>query len=321
MGLLIRLVFAGCLASLVLAGCSRTPQKPNRNLLPELQAKVSLYRGMQQERLDTLGWALPKCDSLLFTSLCKVAGGCQKANILMARDEAGAWHRNWQRDCWQTGGSASTISKDMLMGLAYYAAFGSEKQTGCQVARQILDYGSSHNWVMGQPASQIGRVLMTPTLIQVYADIEQSLCPDGQRLLSVQPSSVDDILDSVLVRRGFEAHLQVLRITLVAELKGGATALDLEVLRRLAERESENALFQAAYHKFHDGIQTTSERLLLDAARFPTDHLPDSNNYCTHYLWQRDMDEGGQANPDWLPCSEGLWDGIDFLFAAWMAGY
>jgi len=319
-----KLQIVACLAGFILAGCGllpRTPEKPKQERNPVLVERVALYKSLQKDRLDILGWVQPKCDSLLFTSLCKVAGGCSKANILMARDEAGAWHRDWHRDCWQTGGSASTISKDMLMGLAYYAAFSAGKQEGCQIAQGVLDYAISHNLVMGQPASEVGRVIITPSLIGVFSDIEELQCPTSLKRLAAPQTDVEDILDALLVRQGFAAHLQVLRITLTAKLKGGVSALDLEVLRRLAQRESENALFQAAYHKFHDGIQYTAEQLLLNERRFPQFHLPDLSNYCTHYLWQRDMASNSGVNPDWLPCSDGKWDGVDFLFAAWMAGY
>ena len=205
----IRKLQIACLAGFILlAGCGlfpRTPEKPKQERNPVLVERVALYKSLQKDRLDILGWVQPKCDSLLFTSLCKVAGGCSQANILMARDEAGAWHRDWHRDCWQTGGSASTVSKDMLMGLAYYAAFAAAKQEGCQIAQGVLDYAVSHNLVMGQPASEVGRVIITPSLIQVFYDIEELQCPSSSKLLAAPQTDVEDILDALLVRRGFAA--------------------------------------------------------------------------------------------------------------------
>jgi hypothetical protein len=70
----------------------------------------------------------------------------------------------------------------------------------------------------------------------------------------------------------------------------------LRTLKDYAENHPRNALFQALYHKFTDGVQDVAIETLLDESLFPADRLPTEQDRYTHYLWQRDDSE------DWKPC-------------------
>jgi hypothetical protein len=71
------------------------------------------------------------------------------------------------------------------------------------------------------------------------------------------------------------------------------------------------------YNKYRDGNQQQAIDILLDESLFPSDRLPTArDNRCEEYLWQRDDDP-----KDWGPCdSDRVHDGVDFLFAAYIAG-
>jgi hypothetical protein len=107
--------------------------------------------------------------------------------------------------------------------------------------------------------------------------------------------------------------LDVLRILLNGRVYGAITDAEKGVLKAQAERQPMNALYVAAYEKYHGGSK--AHGLLLDESHFPGDRLPTSAEHCQNYLFSRD-----QESDDWKPCAEAHeHDGADFVFAAWIA--
>lgn len=282
----------------MISGCGKVDEKvPTNPLNPELVEKLALYKSLQPSRLDPYGWAHEKCDSALFTSLCLAAGGCPDANIYDAEssEEPGRWYRHKLKDCFDSGQSASDISKDMFAGLAFVLDSAAKAR--------VVDYGKAHDWIMGR--GPVSRTYLTPPLRWLYTGWPVSTLPDNWL-----PSPINV---------GYRAHLDILSILLRARERGNATSeLELKYLKIQTERVPWNALFQAAYHKFSDGDQSAAVSILLDEKWFPKESLPTAeNNYCTGYLWQRDQQK------DLEPCSGGKenHDVVDFIFAAWVAGY
>ena len=301
--LTIRKLQIACLAGFILAGCGKISQKQIPKIPEQLAAKRELYKSLQHSFLDPYGFSPNKCDSVLFTSLCKTAGGCEAADIFAAesKDEPGRWYRNALHDCFDTGGSASDISKDMFAGIGTYLV-----NTGDDAARRrIAAYGSAHDWVMGR--GPLSRTYLTPPLRWIFSD-------------SVTVATDDWI--PTPTNKGYTAHLDVLSILLRATARGNKTTqIELQYLKAQRDRVPRNAMFQAAYHKYANegpgraADQSAATSILLNEKWFPADRIPDNRNYCTDYLWQRDDEPN-----DWGPCSDGhKKDGIDFLFATWVA--
>jgi hypothetical protein len=123
---------------------------------------------------------------------------------------------------------------------------------------------------------------------------------------------------------GFKRHLAVIGTVRNGLVEGGINDNSLKiVLQKAHEAQPRNALYQAAYHLYNDGVQDDAYRALTDESLFPRDHLPTSANYATDYLFQRDDDTAKGPGADWLPdlsgSSESNGRGVDFVFAAAMA--
>ena len=279
------------LTILLLVSCAKQKPKQTQQRSPEVAAKAELYKSLHK------GWAHDKCDSLGFTSICRLASGCSEADIMQAEGEPGRWYRSPEKDCYDLGQSKSDISKDMLMMLFPYLYATGDKQN----LREIYDYGKANGNVMGR--GPISRTLMTPSMVLFLQELL------GMIGLTFEPTAEKG-------KEGYEKHLDAIYIMTSAMKRGGVLPQDYETLRRYAEESPRNALFQALYHKFKDGDQASAIAVLLDEKLFHSDRLPTTADRCEEYLWQRD-----DKPKDWEPCDkEKTHDGVDFLVAAWVAG-
>jgi hypothetical protein len=283
------------LASIVLVtlalACSKKPAQSPDQIEPKIKAKAELYK-----RLHT-GWAhRGGCDSLGFTSLCKMSGGCSEADIYKAEGEPGRWYRNESHQCYDLGQSKSDISKDMFIMLWPYLYLKGDKPA----LRRIWDYGQANGWVMGR--GPLSRTYMVPPLVLVLQEM-------------ILRSYSDTVEPTIPSKAGYEKHLDVMAIFTRGIMRGGISEADYELLRVYGNESPDNALLKALYHKYKDGNQAETIAILLDEKLFPSDRLPTSKDRCEEYLWQRD------PGSDWEPCdSNKIHDGVDFLFAAFVAG-
>lgn len=299
----------------LITSCAHLPAITSENL-EKLEAKAASYRKYQHDLL-TDGWSTSGCDSLLFTCLCKVAGGCTKANILDAEGEPGQWFRTPAKNCYPKN-SSSDISKDMFAGLNIYMAHLGIKEPGkaCEMVSRIITYGQKHRWVMGRPPGAISRVFAAPSVRRRWQRLSIKYCNETVDITDNSKNIVDDFLDSFIALPDYEGHLQVLSILFDGILDGGIESWQVEVLKAHVRQNPQSGLYQAVLHSYTDGNQTAARNLLLDTKYFPEEKLPTSGNYCTHYLYQRDAYRQGEKNSDWLPCAENkTHDGVDFLFA------
>ena len=272
-------------------GCQKREEHKPSIVHPLVAQKAELYKSLHN------GWAHDKCDSLGFTSLCKLAGGCSEADVMQAEGEPGRWYRSPEKDCYDLGQSASDISKDMLMMLFPYLYATGDKQN----MQEIYDYGKANGNVMGR--GPISRTLMTPSMVLFLQELL------GMIGLTFEPTTEKG-------KEGYEKHLDAIYIMTSAMKRGGIIPSDYETMRKYADESPRNALFQAMYHKFKDGDQASAIAVLLDENLFPSDRLPTAKDRCEEYLWQRDFSVG-----DWGPCDSGkIHDGIDYLIVAWVAG-
>ncbi len=93
---------------MLMFSCQKRQEHKPSIVQPAIAQKAELYKSLHR------GWAHDKCDSLGFTSLCKLAGGCSEADVMQAEGEPGRWYRSPEKNCYDLGQSASDISKDML---------------------------------------------------------------------------------------------------------------------------------------------------------------------------------------------------------------
>lgn len=270
--------------------------------LDALRAKAELYRTAQG---DEYGYVHDKCDSILFTSLCKIAGGCTRADIYASesKTEPGRWYRSPSQDCFDLGQSRSDFSRDMMIGLTAYLY----SQRDLAAVDRILAHGAANNYVMGRYDGNdmlIGRaqwVSLIPYVKRIRAAIAREPIPEEPETRSIVP-----------INTGFRAHLDVLKIWMDGKVRGSIDSLQLETLRRQVDRQPRNALYLSIL-SLYDGeaYARRAVDILLDETLFPSTAFPSESGRCTEYLWQRD------DGADWQGCSKGQskHSGTDFLFA------
>lgn len=263
---------------------------------PELSARLTTYNSLNEAYRDGDGFLeTDTCDALLFTSLSSFH---KAINIWAAYDAAsGQWHRTPKHDCYPDR-SKSTISRDMLLGVLWYAYIHDD----LKLAESIWDYGSSHEWVMGQGPES--RTKFNPAIKATLAQLIYKLGGADHYWERTYPLDLAWLPGST----DFEAHVQVWHILLRLRVYDKIESSAFARLKEQANREPENALFQYANGDVERAIE-----LLKNPAYFPVEHLPTSADRCGHWLFERDKGD------DWLPCDEGkTHTGGDFTSLAFL---
>lgn len=314
---------------LCLLAMSCTKKHDEQNLVPSYQTEALMHKYetylslAKAQQLAPHGWTYLSCDGLLFTSLYSSVQGSVGVDITAAREASGRWLRRPIETTCMDGESPSSISKDMLMGLMYYIW----RTKRLDLAQALVDYGSSKNWVMGEPyPAEISRVLATPSLIGLAYQVLYALGgPDHVE------RQFPDIYPAGNV--GFEAHLQILSILLRGEIhetlatkglpdsqqtgnskppvvdqSGDNTPspspslhlLDIsdsmfDRLKEHALRNPNNPLYLAAIALYDSSFNTAIDKL-LNGREWPNDRLPTTADYCDEWVTQR------EDGADWQPC-------------------
>lgn len=291
---------------LLLAACTHEkPEPPSVYRAEELAAKKAFYCAEGAKKFDAQKFVGERCDALLFTSLWSVACGLGDVDPFQDPQKPGYWHRNPQRDCFLNGkdnGSKSSISRDMLLGLMFYAWKAKRKDH----VDGLVGYGEANGWFMGDAIdvkTRVSRTLMTPALIDLLYQIQN-------RLALQEPDP--ETADAFFINKGYQAHLDVIRILLDGSVKGTITATQGSILKAQADRDPQNALFLAAAARYGKSEPEHAANLLLDSSHFPNSRLPSKAEHCEPYLFQRDQ------GTDWEPCGTEteLHDGVDLVVAA-----
>jgi hypothetical protein len=278
-------------------GPAKSNNKPSGhgNQLSELLSKRDLYVELLKEHQDEHGFVARDCDALLWSALSYVGG--VSLDLTAAQDPDGRWYRRPTKDCFSTGSSKSSISKDMLIGVFFWGM----RSKDVAAIEKTFEFGQNNGWVMGE--GDITRTFLTPsgqaTLAEVMFRIGGKRSDFYRNLPQLWNSGID----------GYEAHLQILHILIRGELLGGIDNRMLARIREHYSRSPKNALFAFAHAKYADGNQQEAIELLLNEQWWPSSRLPTSEDRCEPWLFQRDV------GADWLPCSKGeTHHGGDLIF-------
>lgn len=277
-------------------GCGPKPKQETYDisLIEQLKQKHELYLQLLPQVQDKHGYVdTDHCDALLFTGLL---GTVTEVAIEASRDDSGAWYRRpIERPCYPDS-SASTISRDMLIGLIWY----SYKNNRLDLLEQLFEYGLEHNWIMGK--GDIARTYFTPSMQSLLARVIYKMGGTNHMLYRSIPIIISKVND-------YQAHLAMLQILLLAEVTGYTRYF--EVIQYNYNRNPKNALFSYMYHRFYDGDQTETITNLLNTTYYPADKLPTDCDRGESWLHQRDY------GSDWEPdnkCTGKKHSGGDFLF-------
>jgi hypothetical protein len=242
------------------------------------------------------------CDAAGFTSLFALScGDLFPIDLSVFSDSSGRLHRSPDHTaCWNYDltddeneilGNKAGFSKDHLL----MRMVGAWVQKDLQWVNQFIDYGNAHSWEIchaATPTDYLGRCIASPGLVELLRAMQSRL--NGLALADIP---------EILIPNDFEAHLRMLAIWLKGQVNGSISDIDNQTIKAIAERERQNALYQAIVALYSGGDMTRVYELLGDELHWPKDHLPNNHdNHCTDYLYQRDFLSGDKVNPDWLPC-------------------
>jgi len=263
-----------------------------------LVQQANRYCEWEYPRYQTRGYVHSKCDGAGFTSLHALK--CPNIHLDIFTDEEGKLWRSPTKDCMKNGESKSESSKDMHL-MRMFTAF---LQNDISYFNKVITYGTENNWVMCKVSDieSASRCILTPSLIDLLYDARIKLKGVTPSLKTFKEESLADIP----LNKGYQAHLEILKIGLIGYVYGQISDWHLSRLKGYAKRENQNALFQFFYHMYQDGNMMVP---ILILESFPRSYLPTSSQWCTKYLWQRDQD-----SDSWLPCplENQTHDGTDF---------
>lgn len=295
---------------LLLLGCGRPGDKPEASVTvrEQLEQRRAVYLDLLPTVQRESGFVdTDHCDSVLFSGLM-AASGIDTIDVTAAEDPAkpGRWYRRPVSlpECYASGSSRSTISRDMLLGVMWYA--WTEKRL--DVLERMWEYGESRDWFMGDDAVGGFHTQMGP-LVPLLAREIYALGGEDHWVYRRLPlaSEKDE------GKTDFESHLQVLQILLNAEVSHGVSETAIQRLQEQAGRQPGNPLFQYALHAWTDGQLDVAANLLLNEQYWPADRLPTSADRCSNWVLERDV------GSDWEPCDRNrIHSGGDFLFLSWM---
>jgi hypothetical protein len=269
--------------------------------LEALEQKAVLYRQLITQEQGPSGFIESQaCDSLLFSSLAATAG--VNVNVQAAEVSSGRWLRrpSSMPECFSNGLSRSTISRDQLLGVLWWAY----RTRNIPVIERLWNYGKARDWFMGDDNASGTHTLMTP-LVPLLSRLRNNL---NGKSLDTGWSSLPLAAETDQWKTGFEAHLQVLQLLLDKQFRGGYTLPALAVIENHAERQPNNPLFQYA-----SGNVAGAVDLLLEESIWPADRLPESQDRFSPWVLERD------DGPDWQPGGEPKkHSGADLLFMVYL---
>jgi hypothetical protein len=279
-------------------GQSKNESKPSSVTLSDLSAQKQLYLKLVKQGKH--GWVKSdfNCDSLLYNGLLCASG--LDLDITAARGEDGQWYRDLTHTCYERARKhKSDVSKDQLTGLMWCAYVNGYED----LLDELYTWGDEHDWIMGRGSYDV--VYFMPQ----FQNTLRALIGKKQNIPEV---AVDPTKDH-------QRQIETLNWLLRGEKNGHVRSGVRAVVAHFLKSSPANALFNFFHHRFGDGDQTSTLKLL---AKFPKDRLPTSADWCLSWLWTRD-----EKHPGWQPCpKENLThSGGDFIFIVtlleWAAKY
>lgn len=267
---------------------------------------IELIKDQAQDKDGFIEWH--KCDGTLFSGLL---GSIPDFDIDLDKAFDGTyWHRRSlthehkcfdMEECKGTG-SSSSISRDMLIGVAYWCWYNKRLDVSEQIIKHaLLNYG-----FMGKAndiKSLWGRCQILPPLFSTFCWISYKLGGPKRTWARWIPSNAGNELT------GYSAHLQVLQILLKKDVAGWIYPFEKWALERQAKRSPSNPLFQIGI-----GNYTKALEQLSNEQWWPSNRLPTSRDRKTEWIPMRD-------EKDYVP-SAGKFhqhSGGDLPFLYWMA--
>lgn len=238
----------------------------------ELKELREVYLNLVKDVQDDDGFVdTDKCDSLLHSALLGAGGAT--VHLSAAREESGRWLRRPQsyQECLASGGSRSTISRDMLLGVMWYAWATRD----LKMAEDLWSFGESRDWKMGDSdnsADGISRIYMTPTMQATLAELIHRLGGANHTIRKLPARNIGN-------QTGFRMHLELLDLILWREMTGAYSLLEIGIIDTYLARHPSNALVNYAAGRYGK-----ADRLLR--LHHPEGRLPTSADMCSPMAYE-----------------------------------
>jgi len=277
------------LPALAACGAEKADDRPPAAAPARLEATAQAYLDLLPEVAGPAGFIdTDHCDSLQHSALIAAAGA--PVDVTAAEVEPGRWLRRPASlpECWAAGESRSTITRDQLLGVYWYAWTVKD----ARIVHDLWAFGEANKWRMGDGRLSGLDTLMTYNDILLLARLCDALdadCGANHRAWNFFPPMWSGTL------QGFERQLEVLRIMLLWEIEGYPSFGAVDRLTRHASEARWNPLFVAALaaRGLADPAQVDQR---LEAAGYPTDRLPSSADWCSE--WLVETEEGSKPCPE-----------------------
>lgn len=216
--------------------------KAARDMQPHFAHRIMDLMSEGNRFLDGSGWIVDDCDAMLWQGIWESCN-LNSQTLAAAEAEHGRYLRRpptlENPECYASGHSKSTWSKDMAIGFFWWCWRTKDKRA----LYDHVEYGRKNCWNMGFPTHLIARVQYTPSLVGLLHKILNHL--DGR---NYKEALIPQLYPSGLV--DFEAHLQVLMIALIGEMD---RKIPKEAFLRLVEhfnRAPFNPLYASVLARF-----------------------------------------------------------------------
>lgn len=266
--------------------------KLNETMRLQLIKQYVKYREWIKKHQDQWGFVYTdRCDSLLFSALL----GCATNDVILsaAQSNNGAWLRRPANypECFKAGQSKSTISRDMLLGVAWYCHVNRR----LDLSEQIIKYALRHALKMGQGTPS--RVFMSLSLLSTFAWISYRLGGPSRPILRHLPSIWSKHVT------GYQRHLSCLHMLLRKRLETG------EDFTGYFNYYNNQTNYCHPLYLYAAGYSNLSTEYLLKS--FPDYRLPDPLD--TSGPWALENDSITSAT---LTHNNIEYSGADFIFMA-----
>lgn len=261
-------------------------------MIDQPNARFDLYRQLIKPLQDRYGWVDFSDDGLLFNGLLSCVPGVS-VDVRAAYDPTtGRWGRRPNTYPHYPETSDSTISRDMLLGVAWSAWVNKD----LRMSESVITYALEHGLKMGD--GSLSKVFISPGLLATFAWISYRLGGPSRPWLRWIPAT-----HTKPILKDYQRHLQLLHLALRGRLEGRDLVRDVAQSYGIDPASTSNALVAV----FENYSRLASCMLEL----FPTGRLPTTRDHAEPWLWQRDY--GDDWKPD-LNNPEKEHSGADFLF-------
>jgi len=291
-------MFRVLLLSMLVAACAREGESPSRvgsSAPPRLGALATMAAERHSEIAGPAGFVdTDECDSLTRSALIAAAGLPVDVRAAEDPERPGRWYRRPMSlpECFEAGESRSTISRDPLLSVMWWAW----STRDAAVVRDLWRYGEARNWVMGDDDIGGAHTILNANMIVLLAKLCGALeanCSASARRWSWLPPVWTGTAE------GYVRVLETLQIALFSEIDGYAPHGGLDRLWRHAGEQPWNPLFVTALaaQGLADPAQIDAR---LEAMGYPNDRLPTSAEWCSG--WPVEVEEA--ANFKSCPAEE-----------------